>query len=188
MKKKAADWAVFSFLKAAQIWSTRPMRYSPVQADQKKPNLATLSETCTADSWNNDHYLFLSVTVHVIKISDENWFSAILNCCRLLYASFLSLDICMCFFYLQGPRMFAFLVFLFKKFYFLQVIMEDAVYFPQIWYVFLRGSSFVWELLFEKSSHRKLDQTFQIRDPDLQTFDCCKSTIDFCWIEVTHFN
>ncbi len=40
MKKKAADWAVFSFLKAAQIWSTRPMRYSPVQADQKKPNWA----------------------------------------------------------------------------------------------------------------------------------------------------
>ncbi len=39
-KKKAADWAVFSFLKAAQIWSTRPMRYSPVQADQKKPNWA----------------------------------------------------------------------------------------------------------------------------------------------------
>ncbi len=38
VKKKAADWAVFSFLKAAQIWSTRPMRYSPVQADQKKPN------------------------------------------------------------------------------------------------------------------------------------------------------
>ncbi len=35
VKKKAADWAVFSFLKAAQIWSTRPMRYSPVQADQK---------------------------------------------------------------------------------------------------------------------------------------------------------
>ncbi len=34
VKKKAADWAVFSFLKAAQIWSTRPMRYSPVQADQ----------------------------------------------------------------------------------------------------------------------------------------------------------
>ncbi len=31
---------VFSFLKAAQIWSTRPMRYSPVQADQKKPNWA----------------------------------------------------------------------------------------------------------------------------------------------------
>ncbi len=30
----------FSFLKAAQIWSTRPMRYSPVQADQKKPNWA----------------------------------------------------------------------------------------------------------------------------------------------------
>ncbi len=26
-KKKAADWAAFSFLKAAQIWSTRPMRY-----------------------------------------------------------------------------------------------------------------------------------------------------------------
>ncbi len=49
----------------------------------------------------------------------------------------------MCFFYLQGPRMFVFLVFLFKKFYFLQVLMEDAVYFPQIWYVFLRGSSFV---------------------------------------------
>ncbi len=45
MKKKAADWAVFSFLKAAQIWSTRPMRYSPVQADQKKPNLATLTAT-----------------------------------------------------------------------------------------------------------------------------------------------
>ncbi len=40
LKKKAADWAVFSFLKAAQIWSTRPMRYSPVQADQKKPNWA----------------------------------------------------------------------------------------------------------------------------------------------------
>ncbi len=40
MKKKAADWTVFSFLKAAQIWSTRPMRYSPVQADQKKPNWA----------------------------------------------------------------------------------------------------------------------------------------------------
>ncbi len=37
VKKKAADWAVFSFFfKAAQIWSTRPMRYSPVQADQKK--------------------------------------------------------------------------------------------------------------------------------------------------------
>ncbi len=36
VKKKAADWAVFSFLKAAQIWSTRPMIYSPVQADQKK--------------------------------------------------------------------------------------------------------------------------------------------------------
>ncbi len=30
----------FSFLKAAQIWSTRPMRYSPIQADQKKPNWA----------------------------------------------------------------------------------------------------------------------------------------------------
>ncbi len=43
VKKKAADWAVFNFLKAAQIWSTRPTRYSPVQADQKKPNLATLS-------------------------------------------------------------------------------------------------------------------------------------------------
>ncbi len=40
VKKKAADWAVFCFLKAAQIWSTRPMRYSPVQADQKKPNWA----------------------------------------------------------------------------------------------------------------------------------------------------
>ncbi len=40
VKKKAADWAVFSFLKAAQIWSTRPIRYSPVQADQKKPNWA----------------------------------------------------------------------------------------------------------------------------------------------------
>ncbi len=39
-EKKADDWAVFSFLKAAQIWSTRPMRYSPIQADQKKPNWA----------------------------------------------------------------------------------------------------------------------------------------------------
>jgi len=36
-KEKAADWAAFHFLKATQIWSTRPMRYSPVQADQKKP-------------------------------------------------------------------------------------------------------------------------------------------------------
>ncbi len=36
-KEKAADWAAFHFLKAAQIWCTRPMRYSPVQADQKKP-------------------------------------------------------------------------------------------------------------------------------------------------------
>ncbi len=41
-KKKAADWAAFYFLKAAQILSTRPMLYSPVQTDQKKPNLATL--------------------------------------------------------------------------------------------------------------------------------------------------
>ncbi len=40
VKKKAADWAAFIFFKAAQIWSTRPMRYSPVQADQKKPNWA----------------------------------------------------------------------------------------------------------------------------------------------------
>ncbi len=39
-RKKAADWAAFNFLKAAQILSTRPMRYSPVQADQKKPNWA----------------------------------------------------------------------------------------------------------------------------------------------------
>ncbi len=39
-KKKAADWAAFNFFKAAQILSTRPMRYSPVQADQKKPNWA----------------------------------------------------------------------------------------------------------------------------------------------------
>ncbi len=37
-KKKAADWAAFNFLKAAQILSTHPMRYFPVQADQKKPN------------------------------------------------------------------------------------------------------------------------------------------------------
>ncbi len=50
VKKKAADWAVFCFLKAAQIWSTRPMRYSPVQADQKKPNWATLiSKDSTAN-------------------------------------------------------------------------------------------------------------------------------------------
>ncbi len=48
MKKKAADWAVFSFLKVAQIWSTRPMRYSPVQADQKKPNWAA-----TRPIWQN---------------------------------------------------------------------------------------------------------------------------------------
>ncbi len=42
VKKKAADWAAFNFLQAAQIWSTRPMRYSPVQADQKKPNWAAI--------------------------------------------------------------------------------------------------------------------------------------------------
>ncbi len=37
-KKKAADWVAFNLLKAVQILSTRPMRYSPVQAEQKKPN------------------------------------------------------------------------------------------------------------------------------------------------------
>ncbi len=42
MKNKAADWAAFSFFKKAQIWSTRPTRYSPVQADQKKPNWAAV--------------------------------------------------------------------------------------------------------------------------------------------------
>ncbi len=50
MKKKAADWAVLSFLKAAQIWSTRPMRYSPVQADQKEPNWAA-----TRPIWQHWH-------------------------------------------------------------------------------------------------------------------------------------
>ncbi len=39
-RKKAADWVAFNFLKAAQILSTRPMSYSPVQTDQKKPNWA----------------------------------------------------------------------------------------------------------------------------------------------------
>ncbi len=46
VKKKAADWA-------AQIWSTRPMRYSPVQADQKKPNWAAtrpIWQHCTGKS------------------------------------------------------------------------------------------------------------------------------------------
>jgi len=39
-KKKQLIGRFLSFLKAAQIWSTHPMRYSPVQADQKKPNWA----------------------------------------------------------------------------------------------------------------------------------------------------
>ncbi len=38
MRRKKA--AAFNFLKAAQILSTRPMRYFPVQTDQKKPNWA----------------------------------------------------------------------------------------------------------------------------------------------------
>ncbi len=50
VKKKAVDWAVFSFLKAAQIWSTRLMRYSPVQADQKKPNWAATRQQPTVCS------------------------------------------------------------------------------------------------------------------------------------------
>ncbi len=42
LKIKAKKKTAYIFFKAAQILSTRPMRYSPVQADQKKPNLATL--------------------------------------------------------------------------------------------------------------------------------------------------
>ncbi len=45
-KKKAGDCAALIFFKAAQILSTRPMRYSPVQADQKKPNWAEIWQHC----------------------------------------------------------------------------------------------------------------------------------------------
>jgi len=40
VKKKAADWAVFSFLKAAQIWSTRPIwqHCLPISAKIKAPS------------------------------------------------------------------------------------------------------------------------------------------------------
>ncbi len=43
------------FLKAALIWSTRPMRYSPVQDDQKKPNWAA-----TRPIWQ--HWVHVSYT------------------------------------------------------------------------------------------------------------------------------
>ncbi len=50
-EKKQLIGRLLIFLKHAQILSTRPMRYSPVQADQKKPNLATLAVGGAKEWW-----------------------------------------------------------------------------------------------------------------------------------------
>ncbi len=51
-RKKQLIGRLFNFLKAAQILSTRPMSYSPVQTDQKKPNWGA-----TRQIWQ--HWLYM---------------------------------------------------------------------------------------------------------------------------------